>query len=239
MSLDIPETNSYLQSDRIVSSWEVAAERFYTLTFTNTDNKQSSLPQQQSRSVAVPIALSSKSSSQNSPTTGPSGPPSSHSATAPAAVTTASIANLSRTPFPPLGSPSSSVSSNVPSILQKAILLKDALLDSSDIPIVAMWADKSLTIPNKAARKYFHHVTDAEVKGGSGAVPTWKIWDETFSRQLDPDEYPLNYLVKTQKPYPSRLIGLHDLETGLRKVFDCEFHHENGDLHKLCSACGI
>lgn len=103
------------------------------------------------------------------------------------------------------------------------MLLKDALLDSSDVPIVAMWADKSLTIPNKAARKYFLATSEAERRSGHNPMPAWNLWDETFSRQLLPEEHPLAYLVDSKKGFKSRVIGLYDPETGQRKVFDCKY----------------
>ena len=47
------------------------------------------------------------------------------------------------------------------------------------------------------------------------------VWDETFTTQLDPSEYPISVLVKTQTPFQSRRIGMYDPETGRKIVFDC------------------
>jgi hypothetical protein len=48
-----------------------------------------------------------------------------------------------------MGPPSKSALSSAPSYLQKAIMMKDALLDNTNTPILAMWKDESLTVPNK------------------------------------------------------------------------------------------
>jgi hypothetical protein len=49
--------------------------------------------------------------------------------------------------------------------------MKDALLDNTTVPIIAMWRDESLTIPNRAARRLFHPAADlSKVKDGYDLV---------------------------------------------------------------------
>jgi hypothetical protein len=101
-------------------------------------------------------------------------------------------------------------------------MMKDALLDNTQVPILAMWKDESLTIPNKAARKLFHPSADlTKVKDGFDLVSKWHVWDETFTTQLDPSEYPISVLVRTQTPFEHRKIGMIDPETNRKMVFDC------------------
>lgn len=84
-----------------------------------------------------------------------------------------------------------------------------------------MWKDESLTIPNRAARRLFHPSADlTKVKDGFDLVTKWHVWDETFTRQLDPSEYPISVLVKTQTPFSSRIIGMYDPETNRKIVLD-------------------
>lgn len=85
-----------------------------------------------------------------------------------------------------------------------------------------MWKDESLTVPNKAARRLFHPTAEQD-KGTSGfdQDSKWRVWDETFSRQLEPEEYPLAYLIKTQEPYKSRKVGIYDPDTGRKIFLDC------------------
>ncbi|PVH76405.1 putative Two-component system protein A [Cadophora sp. DSE1049] len=100
--------------------------------------------------------------------------------------------------------------------------MKDALMDTTSVPILAMWRDESLTIPNKAARRLFHPTADlSNVRDGYDLVTKWHIWDETFTTRMDPSEYPISVLVKTQTPFSSRKIGLYDPETNRKLVFDC------------------
>ena len=100
--------------------------------------------------------------------------------------------------------------------------MKDALLDGTETPILAMWKDESLTVPNKAARRLFHPTADlSQVKDGFDLVTKWHVWDETFTERLDPSEYPISYLIKSQTPFSSRKIGLYDPETNRKLTFDC------------------
>ncbi|EHK98113.1 putative Two-component system protein A [Glarea lozoyensis 74030] len=99
--------------------------------------------------------------------------------------------------------------------------MKDALLDNTEVPILAMWKDQSLTIPNKAARRLFHPTADLEnVKDGADLVTKWVLWDETFTTQLDPEEYPISVLVRTQQGFSGRKFGLIDPDTNEKTVYD-------------------
>jgi PAS domain-containing protein len=99
-------------------------------------------------------------------------------------------------------------------------MMKDALLDSTQTPIVAMWKDESLMVPNAAARRLFHPDAD-QAKDGVEVVTKWHVWDETFTKRLEPSEYPISVLTKTQKPFASRRIGMYDPDTEKRIVYDC------------------
>lgn len=101
-------------------------------------------------------------------------------------------------------------------------MMKDALLDNTEVAILAMWKDESLTIPNRAARRLFHPAADLhQVKDGFDLVTKWHIWDETFTKRLDPSEYPISFLIKTQEPFSSRKIGIYDPDTGSKIFLDC------------------
>jgi PAS domain-containing protein len=101
-------------------------------------------------------------------------------------------------------------------------MMKDALLDTTQVPILAMWKDESLTIPNKAARRLFHPSADlTKVKDRFDLVSKWHIWDEAFTKRLDPSEYPISVLIRTQTPFESRKIGIWDSETDRKLVMDC------------------
>lgn len=125
-------------------------------------------------------------------------------------------------PFPPLGPPSRKPMSSSPSNLQKVSMMKDALLDGTETAIIAMWKDESLTIPNKAARRLFHPTADlSHVRDGFDLVTKWHVWDHTFTERIDPADYPISVLVRTQTPFSSRLIGIYDPDDGKKLILDC------------------
>lgn len=84
-----------------------------------------------------------------------------------------------------------------------------------------MWKDESLAIPNKAARRLFHPTANFDnVKDGADLVSKWVLWNETFTTQLDPDEYPISVLIKTQQPFSGLKFGIYDPDTNEKLVFD-------------------
>jgi hypothetical protein len=188
----------------IITVWEIEEEKFFTLTFTNTDSSQTSLPSSRGQSRQVARAVkhhhstgSSGSGSHSSPSSVSSGRSSNHGGSSnSSAITSPTNASLSASPFPPLGPPTKSTISSASSSLQKVIMMKDALLDGTETPILAMWKDESLTVPNKAARRLFHPTADlSQVKDGFDLVTKWHVWDETFTTRLDPSEYPVSKLM--------------------------------------------
>ena len=215
---------SHVLAKMIITVWEIEDEKFFTLTFTSTDATQTSLPGShgQSRRVTKPTknhslgSTGSGSASHSSPSSVCSGWSSSHGAS-----TNATSVSMSSSPFPPLGPPSRNTAS-APSSLQKVVIMKNALLDNTETPIYAMWKDESLAIPNKAARKLFHPSVDlTSVTDGLDLVSKWHTWDETFTTRLDPSEYPISVLIRTQTPFSSRKIGMYDPATGEKLILDC------------------
>lgn len=213
----------------IITIWEIDEEKFFTLTFTSTDSTQMSLPSSKGQSRQVIRASkhtsigSRGSGSHSSPSSVSSGRSSNHGGSSnSSAITSPTNVSMSASPFPPLGPPSRSIVSSSPSTLQKVIMMKDALLDTTQVPILAMWKDESLTIPNKAARRLFHPSADlTKVKDRFDLVSKWHIWDEAFTKRLDPSEYPISVLIRTQTPFESRKIGIWDSETDRKLVMDC------------------
>jgi PAS domain S-box-containing protein len=219
-------TGKHVFAKMIISVWEIEEERFFTMTFTSTDTNQASLPSSRGTSRQVVRAAkhtSSRSGTQSSPSSVSSGRSSNRGGSSnSSAITSPTNTSMSSSPFPPLGPPTRTTLSNAPSSLQKVIMMKDALLDNTQVPILAMWKDESLTIPNRAARRLFHPSADLTVvKDGFDLVSKWHVWDETFTTKLDPSEYPISVLVRTQTPFEHRKIGIYDPETDRRIVFDC------------------
>jgi PAS domain S-box-containing protein len=58
------------------------------------------------------------------------------------------------------------------------------------------------------------------IKDGYDLMTQWQVWNEDFTQRLDPSEYPISVLVRTQQPFSSRMVGMHDPDTGKEIVFD-------------------
>jgi PAS domain S-box-containing protein len=217
----------------IITVWEIEDGKFFSLTFTSTDSNQSSLPSSTASSRQVTktskdrylgsSSTGSGSASHSSPSSVSSGrSPNQEGSSSSSALTSPTYASMSASPFPPLRPPSRNSLTSGPSVLQKVVMMKEALLDNTQTPIAAMWTDESLIIPNKAARRLWNPSADlTQIKDGADLLMRWHVWDETFTTRLDPSEYPISILVKTQTPFSSRKIGLIDPETDRKMVFDC------------------
>lgn len=149
----------YISAKMIITIWEMGEERFFSLTFTSTDAANGGLsvsntkakPRQVHR-VQNPNSSNGHSGSgtHSSPSSISSGHSSKNGGSSnSSAITSPTALSLSASPFPPLGPPARNASAGKPSHLQKIITMKDALLDNTEIPILAMWKDESLTIPNR------------------------------------------------------------------------------------------
>ncbi|KAK7429184.1 hypothetical protein QQZ08_004194 [Neonectria magnoliae] len=202
----------------IITIWELEDHQaFFTLTFTSTSSPSSTLATTK-KSVARPSILEAaerRSINHSNPTSvsssRESNSPSFHS---PGVVT------MSSSPFPPMGPPPVVSQSSTPSLLQKMLLMKDALLNNTQMPILAMWKDGSVTFPNKAARKLFQKNAPLDASlDGFELLQHWHMFSEDFSRRLEVDEYPISILLRTEQPFSSIRIGMYD-DQGKKLVFD-------------------
>jgi len=231
----------HIYAKMIITIWEIEDDRYFTLTFTNSDSDQASLPKSriQSRQISKVVKRSTaldstKSRSQGSRSSVSSGQNSNQDSYSNSSLNSPTTASMSASPFPPFGPPSRAATSTSPSILQKIIKMKDALLDNTEVPIVAMWKDESLGIPNKAARRLFRKNSDmTDAKDGMDLLTKWELWDETFTTILDPSEYPISVLIRTQTPFASRRVGVYDPDDGHPIILDCSgdaMTDENGEF---------
>ncbi|KAK3329717.1 histidine kinase group protein [Apodospora peruviana] len=205
----------------IISAWDISdSQTYFTLTFTHTERSPET-PSAEHTLVTRPETLKSVARRYRSSMSGPSSVDS-HESRSPSFAASPGSVSLSSSPFPPLGPPSKSSTSSTPSILQKITVMKDALLDNTQTPVVAMWKDGSVTFPNRAARELFNEDADLDKPlDGFDLLPAWTIWTDDFSRQLDPSEYPISVLIRTQTPFTGLRIGMRDGH-GKNLVFDVE-----------------
>ncbi|KAH8836831.1 hypothetical protein MCOR27_009443 [Pyricularia oryzae] len=207
----------YTYAKMLISVWEVDGQMYFTLTFTNTESKVDASARHK-KSVAQPSLIEDAKSrsvyATHSSSTGTSSiesPTSSHSSL----ITPVS---LGLSPFPPFGPPNSSTNQNGPSILTKLLTMKDATLDNSQMPILAMWKDGSASFPNKAARAMFR-TDQSDASEGDALLRRWDVYDEDFTQALEPQDYPISILLRTETPFTGIRIGMYNPD-GQKVVFD-------------------
>ena len=206
----------------IISIWTMDGQRYFTLTFTSTSTTikpitRSHHPRAISRSsmqgTMSPHSLSSPSSPTSPSFCANCGSLQGGMLTTPAGI------SLSVSPFPPLGAPDKSNVALSPSVLQKTGRMKDAIINAMEIPVLAMWKDESLAIPNKAASKLMHRIADPVSKDAYDLLSRFKVYTEDFQRELKVDEHPIIKLCRTQNPLTKCKIGLID-SSSKRRHYD-------------------
>lgn len=214
----VKESEYQVFAQMIITIWELEdRQTFFTLTFTSTQSPSSDLTSTK-KAVARPSVLEA-ADRRTITHSNPSSVSSSRDSNSPS-FHSPGVVTMSSSPFPPMGPPPVVSQSSTPSLLQKMLLMKDALLNNTQMPILAMWKDGSVTFPNTAARKLFEK--DAPLDGlvdGFELLEHWHMYTDDFSRQLDVDEYPISILLKTEQPFSSIRIGMYDDE-GKKIVYD-------------------
>lgn len=207
----------------IITVWEIADHQtYFTLTFTNTES--TSQVAQLKKPVARSGTLESAEKKSIATSSNPPSVTSSHdSSSSPLHRLSPGAVSLASSPFPPMGPPFKSKQS-APSVLQKMLIIKDALLDNTEQPIIAMWHDGSATYPNAAARRLMDKRASTEARlsrlnDNNGVLGQWALYTEDFSRPLETHEYPISTLLRTQTPFSGHRIGVIDPD-GKRLVYD-------------------
>lgn len=198
----------------IISVWDISDQQtYYTLTFTNTESTSS--VGSKKKAIARPSALESAERKTIFTASNPPSVASSHgSSSSPSYRISPGTVSLSSSPFPPMGPPFQQKSlQNAPSILQKTMILKDALLDNTEMPILAMWRDGTVAFPNAAARKLMEKdATLDKPFDGLEVLSNWTLYTDDFSRKLEPSEFPMGILLRTQTPFSDMRFGVIDQE---------------------------
>ncbi|ODA79008.1 hypothetical protein RJ55_04598 [Drechmeria coniospora] len=217
------ETNEFAHqvfAKMIITIWAVdEGETFFTLTFTNTPLAPS-MPPSAWKSIVMPgVAETVDSNTNTAEKSDLDSKASVRDATSPFLQSSGGVA-MSSSPFPPMGPPMFTNQLDTRSLLQKIILMKDALLDETQTPILAMWKDGSVAFPNRAARLLFSKDADHDTPtDGFELLRHWKLLTDDFMRELSIDEYPISVLLRTETPFDSIRVGIVDRESR-KKVFD-------------------
>ncbi|KAI0126916.1 ethylene receptor [Xylariales sp. AK1849] len=214
--------DKHILAKMIITVFEVDEHQtYFTLTFTNTETPAASVPTKRSfprsSSTALEVAERKTISNSNPPSVG-----SSRESNSPSFRMSPHSVSLSSTPFPPMGPPSRSSMSSTPSLFQKMTTIKDALLDNTEMPILAMWKDGSAPVMNAAARDLFinPHSADHIDTQGFDLLREWEVWDEDFNHQIDPDGFPIAVLLKRGTSFTGMRVGMLSGWQNKRVVFD-------------------
>ena len=209
--------SNQVQANMVISIWTLDKQRYFTLSFTSQSSPTSpSTSKKHSRPVSrTPTRVSLSPGFDTSPSSSNgSGARSNYSSCSPSAtITNPTDLPLSIAPFPLPGAPSRSNVASAPSLLQKVTKLKDGMLNAMEIPVFAMWKDRSLAFPNKAAARLNGKHADGPSESAYEFFPPFKVYTEDFERELEPDEYPLVVLCRTQKPFTNWKIGMKSPRT--------------------------
>lgn len=236
-SLHAPERKSSyahaIQASCIISIWSIEDTQYFTLTFTSATPADPKHLQPSSRVVNRTSTLPQLNKSRSSGSSSSSGKRSGSNSNPSSKVATPT---LQQPEFPPRGPPLKSRGdlSSSASIFQKATQLKDAILNSINMPAYAMWKDEGFGIPNKALMRFLPK--DAVYTSGDQRefLSQFTCWTEDFSRELVIDEFPIIELCRTRKRLERRRLGMRQPVTGSRLVFEVGsepvIHEETGEF---------
>jgi hypothetical protein len=124
-------------------------QTYFNLTFVHTESPSAQIVAPR-KSVARSSAMALEAADRK--TISNSNPPSATSSLN----SPGSTVSMSSSPFLlPMGPPSRAAMTSTPSLFRKMSTIKDALLDNTQMPILAMWKDGSAPVMNSAARELF------------------------------------------------------------------------------------
>jgi hypothetical protein len=203
-----------IRAKMIISIWRSEGQQYFTLTFSSS----AAIPPTSKHSITRTVTRVTKASS-TSPSSHHSNSPgsSSHSNKARCfhcgAVTSPSNSGSMNAPY------ATAINVAAPSILEKTMKMKDAMLNATDVPLYAMWKDESLGFPNKAASKLMLKPVDPTTEDAYDPTSRFCGYTEDFSRRLRKEEFPIIELIRTQKPFRSRRYGDYNSQ-GQKIIWD-------------------
>jgi hypothetical protein len=105
-------------------------------------------------------------------------------------------------------------------LLDRIKRMKDVIIDRTEIPIIIMWKDGSIAIPNKAMCTLMHEDEDPITEDAADIISRFRFYTEDFERELEHHEYPLVKLCRDQEGFKKSRIGLIDSKNR-RTVHEC------------------
>jgi hypothetical protein len=113
--------------------------------------------------------------------------------------------------------------------------IKKAVFDSSNVMGFILTVDEKFYLANKKTREVLGDVMgEAEGCDGLSLREKIDIWDENFTRQLEPAEFPGMTLVRAKKPFTDYRYGFTHTKTGDRIVMnvsgECLYDDDTGEF---------
>ena len=210
----IKQSEPYRQASAkmTISIWSLEKQSYFTLTFQSINYSWKTLPAMRTRSRLVSARLNLATaatlfSSTQDPMTD---------------LYTFSRIYSPRTygsnSMPPKGLSRDS-SRRDPSVQDKISRMKDAIIDTIGIPIMAMWKDGSLAVHNKAISRLMHEDPDIASTDVDHTLSRFRAYTEDFERELEQHEWPLIKLCREQKSIKAVRVGTID-SRGTRRLFE-------------------
>lgn len=219
--------NRRINAKMIATAWTVDSETYFTLTFSAPTATPSSTQRSSSPSSSRPSSRASTRSSRDSLyrfATSDSPLPPSESVPSTA---TAPQDGLSTPLFPAVSgmSPNGRIPNDdmAPITAARKIgRLKDVILNTMSIPVIAVWNDRSIALPNKAARQLATAADEvmSEMEQGLDIFSRIKLYSPDFERRLEDHENPFVQLSRTGDNEKTYKVGIIDPITNEKRHFD-------------------
>ena len=192
-----------------ISFWTLENQGYFTLTFTSAYGTSINTKHIHAHSRTSSKAHNLSPSNRSTPSSPGSPLFCSQCGSLPSpAITSPTSQPTPLSPFPPMGPPSKVDSSAAPAIMTKLSRMKDAIINAMDIPLIAMWRDESVSIPNRAAYKLMVGNCDATNEDAYDTLSRFKMFDADFEQEFGPDDLPIVKLCRTQQPFTGWKIGM-------------------------------
>ena len=227
------EEAGHVQAQMIVSVWATDTDQYYTLTFTAPrETAGHTIPSNESKSSSRLVSRVSASNASHSlgPSSRPSSPESSrYSGLEMSSRTSSRVRYKSRgvgkaPDVLPKGPPAMYSSASAPTMFSKTSRLKDAILNSMNIPAYAMWKDETFGVPNKALIKLIYPWIDDDHYDSSEQardfISKFTLYTTDFSAEIPLDDFPILRLVRSQTAFSAYRVGMYSAKDGSRLLFD-------------------
>jgi PAS domain S-box-containing protein len=188
----------------IISIWSLHGQRFFTLTFTASNGTKTNANSHMVRASSSKSARTSHSGHSHTPASSSSR----SSSTTSSEVNSPSEVPFAKSLFPPNAAPSKCVAPSAYTDFQKLTRMKEAMLSAMDVPVIAMWKDESVVLPNKAMRKLLSVTADPISEDNYDFMSRFTPYTADFSRQLDEEENPIITLCRTHQGFSRWQIGM-------------------------------